>query len=92
MSVQSHHKEQFESSTDAELKNIVKSFGPDRPEGAYCLMLLQQRHLDRSERHLRILTKPHWVVTLTLIFTALCFIASSIAAWPVVKGWLLRAP
>lgn len=92
MSVQSHHKEQFDKSSDEELKSVVKSFGIDRPEGAYCLMLLQQRFLERSESHLQTLTKPHWVVTLTLIFTALCFVASSIAAWPIVKAWLLGSP
>ena len=92
MSIPNHHKEQFDRSTDDELRGIIKSYGMDRPEGAYCVMLLQHRFLERSEKHLEGMTKPHWVVTLTLIFTALCFVASSIAAWPVVQVWLFGSP
>lgn len=92
MSIPKHFKEQFDRSTDDQLRDIIKSYGIDRPEGAYCVTLLQHRLLERASEHIQSMAKPHWVVTLTLIFTALCFVASSVAAWPVIQAWFYRSP
>lgn len=43
MSIQEHHKDQFDNSTDEELEKVIREYKPDTAAHRYCLALLNRR-------------------------------------------------
>jgi hypothetical protein len=48
MGLPAHTRQQFDGSHDDDLENIVAAYGPNRPEGAYCLSLLERRRAKKQ--------------------------------------------
>jgi hypothetical protein len=80
-------RQQFLRSSPEELEKIVQSYGPDRKEGAFCLMLLQSKRQKAIEDRLDALRTPHWTLTPTFWCVVIGVIASIVAALITWLSW-----
>jgi len=83
--------------SDDELDRHCAGWNTDSEEYRILIQERNARHarrtkelLEKTERHLDKLNRsPHPVLIWTLVFTGLCFLASAVAATPVVQSWIV---